>query len=759
MFSAYVLGSCLTESLHPRAAAALVCYVSLAGITLFALIRISLFCIGLLMGLSLVAQEERAIAREWNEVYLTAIRHDFARPVVHARNLYHASAAMYDAWVLVNRQGIPALTPVPTDLPRYAHPRAATEEAISYAAYRILLNRYFRAPGIDTIRQAALRLLTAHGYDPEVTSLDYQSGSPAALGNYIAASIIAYGMEDGANEALDYVNDGYPDPVNPPLFLDQPFSILMLLDPNRWQQLGFPGTVVDQSGNPIGNIPNFLGASWGRVTPFALPDEVKSVPTETDSIYGDSPVYHDPGPPPHYDLSDTAQLNFYRWNFETVLKWSSHLDPTDGVLWNISPRTRGNLPENLPVTPAEYRAFYKQHAGGQPGKGRAVNPVTGQPYPDNIVPRGDYTRVLAEFWADGPKSETPPGHWFTILNKVMDHPLFRRNLWGQGAELDPLEYEVKAYLTLGGAMHDAAITAWSIKGKYDYVRPITAIRFLASQGQASEPGKQHYTPGGIRLDPGYIELVGSAGEVVNSTILMTVKARAWIGNSFIDDPDLEVAGVDWINPSIWEPYQRPNFVTPNFAGYISGHSTFSSAAADVLEALTGTPYFPGGVGEFIAKKNEFLVFEEGPSVDVVLQWATYQDAAAETSLSRIWGGIHPPADDIPGRRIGRLVASEAYEKAARLFREVFTDVDDLPAPLVAYSVYPNPVRAGQGVELYVASPLPRNTGVEVYNVLGQLAGSARLNDSHAQISTTGFVPGIYFLHVAGERLVGRFRVR
>jgi len=74
----------------------------------------------------------------------------------------------------------------------------------------------------------------------------------------------------------------------------------------------------------------------------------------------------------------------------------------------------------------------------------------------------------------------------------------------------------------------------------------------------------------------------------------------------------------------------------------SGHSTFSRAAAEVLTLLTGDAYFPGGLGEFTARKNEFLVFEEGPSVDITLQWATYRDASDQSSLSRIWGGIHPP---------------------------------------------------------------------------------------------------------------------
>ena len=39
-----------------------------------------------------------------------------------------------------------------------------------------------------------------------------------------------------------------------------------------------------------------------------------------------------------------------------------------------------------------------------------------------MVLRGDYTRVLAEYWADGPDSETPPGHWFALLNYVSDQP-------------------------------------------------------------------------------------------------------------------------------------------------------------------------------------------------------------------------------------------------------------------------------------------------------------------------------------------------
>jgi len=88
----------------------------------------------------------------------------------------------------------------------------------------------------------------------------------------------------------------------------------------------------------------------------------------------------------------------------------------------------------------------------------------------------------------------------------------------------------------------------------------------------------------------------------------------------------------------------------------------------MLTFITGDKFFPGGTGTFFAEQNNFLVFEEGPSRDSYLQWATYGDASDECSLSRIYGGIHPPADDLPGRRIGRLIALRAWEK---LTTEVF----------------------------------------------------------------------------------------
>ena len=117
----------------------------------------------------------------------------------------------------------------------------------------------------------------------------------------------------------------------------------------------------------------------------------------------------------------------------------------------------------------------------------------------------------------------------------------------------------------------------------------------------------------------------------------------------------------------WVPYQKSTFVTPAFPGFTSGHSTFSRAAAEVLTRVTGSPYFPGGLGTFAARRNEYLTFELGPSEDVVMQWATYYDAADEAGLSRLFGGIHPRADDLNGRITGSQVGIQAFEKAVTYF--------------------------------------------------------------------------------------------
>ncbi len=618
------------------------------------------------------ASDHHSVARKWNDALLEAIRDDFARPTVHARNLFHTSVALYDAWAAYDEIAEPFLlgqtrgsffcafdgVESPSDI------KAAREEAMSFSSYRLLTHRFGISPGMVTSKARFDSLFSALGYDNTIITVDYTSGSPAALGNYIGQCLIEFGLQDGANEEGDYENLVY-SPVNPPL-VPMLSGNPDLVDPNRWQPLTLR-IFIDQSGNVRpGNTPEFQSPEWGTVTPFALRESDLSIYQRDGSEYW---VYHDPGPPPYLDATQASGISDdYKWGFLLVSIWGAQLDPADGVMWDISPATIGNVPD-FPGTIGDYREFYDLLNGGDASSGHDVNPHTGQPYAPQLVPRADYTRVLAEFWADGPDSETPPGHWFTILNYVNDHPLVEKRFRGSGPLITDLEWDVKGYLALGGAVHDAAVTAWGIKGWYDYIRPISAIRVMADKGQSTNPELPGYSPEGIPLETGYVEMVQEgdplAGE--NNEHLQKIKLYTWRGPEGISDPDTDVSGVGWILAEDWWPYQRPSFVTPPFAGYISGHSTFSRAAAEVLTLLTGDPYFPGGLSEFQAPMEEFLVFEDGPSVDVTLQWATYRDASDQTSLSRIWGGIHPPADDIPGRMIGQRIGIAAFQYAERFF--------------------------------------------------------------------------------------------
>ncbi|MDX5585993.1 MAG: T9SS type A sorting domain-containing protein [Aureibaculum sp.] len=701
-----------------------------------------------LMLLPIITKAQHSVARDWNEVLLEAIRKDFARPTVHARNLFHSSLIMYDSWALFDEQAETVFlgetfadynatfsgisVPVDTD--------AAIQEVMSYAMFRLLNHRFVNSPGVTDSMESFLDLFTLKGYDSNFTSTDYSSGSYAALGNYLASEIINFGLQDGSNEQNDYGNEYYA-PVNDPLVLDI-YTDTNDINPDHWQPLAFD-VFVDQSGNlfPF-NTPDFLSPEWGQVTPFCLLQEDLDIYNNGFNAY----VYNDPGAPVYIQNSNEDGINDpYKWHFALVASWSSHLDPNDPTMIDISPKAVGNADLlGFQDTFDGYKTFYDFTDGGDSGTGHVINPYTNQPYEEQLVKRADYARVLAEFWADGPDSETPPGHWFTILNYVSDHPLIEKKIRGQGDLVSDLEWDVKSYLALGGAMHDCAVDTWGIKGYYDYVRPISAIRYMAGKGQSSDASLLNYDPHGIPLIDGLIELieVGDPLAGANDINVGQVKIYAWKGPDFIVDPSTDVAGVDWILGTHWWPYQRGTFVTPPFAGYVSGHSTFSRAAAEVLTLLTGDEFFPGGMGTFDVAQNEFLVFEQGPTENMTLQWATYRDASDQTSLSRIWGGIHPPIDDIRGRIIGEKIGVEAFNLAMNYFNDTsFADNDSI-------ILYPIPFQDNISLnQNYIG-----NLTFELYGLDGKRIynESVSQNSSEVNIELPYLSTGIYVAKVINE---------
>jgi hypothetical protein len=229
------------------------------------------------------------------------------------------------------------------------------------------------------------------------------------------------------------------------------------------------------------------------------------------------------------------------------------------------------------------------------------------------------------------------------------------------------------YFTLNAAMHDAAIAAWGAKRFYDYIRPISSIRYLGQTDQLPEI-------------PGLIEKITVASSAPGERHHYLVNAGATIGETAIhvwggepEDPETEYTGRRWILAADWLPYQRDTFVTPAFAGYVSGHSAFSRAGAEVLTYMTGSEYFPGGLASHTAPAGS-LEFELGPSEAITLQWARYYDAADEAGLSRLYGGIHVPADDGPGRIMGSMAGQEAIALARQYIEGSilsYVDVQDV----------------------------------------------------------------------------------
>jgi hypothetical protein len=577
------------------------------------------------------ADRSHSVARLWDEALLDAIRRDFPAPTVHARNLYHVSAAMWDAWAAYDpvADGVFVDTLVTLDDP--AAVQAAREETISYAAYRILSHRYRRANGARESLREFDRLMASLCYP--VGRASTRGTSPAALGNRIAERIIRSTIKDGSLERKGY-RSGYV-PVNEPLIVELPGTVMN--DPNHWQPLALEVSFT-QNGQPLPVGPQqAVTTHWGNVTAFALP------PSAAPGL----PI--DPGTPPL--LGDPVGDREYKEGALSVIRYSAMLDPRDGQLVDISPGVLGGNP-----------------LGTNDGTGHPLNPVTGQPYAPEVLPRADFARVLAEFWADGPNSETPPGHWNTIANAVTDAPGFERRLGGQGEVLDPLEWDVKLYLALNGAVHDAGVAAWGCKGHYDTVRPISMIRYMGGLGQSSDPAGPSYHPQGLPLEDDLVEVIteesaapGQRHEQLAEHI-GEIAIRAWAGNP--EDPETGLGGVEWIRAVEWVPYQLPTFVTPAFPAYVSGHSSFSRAAAEVLAAMTGSEYFPGGLGRWTIPAGD-LEFESGPSQDVQLQWATYYDAADQAGLSRLYGGIHIAADDLRGRVMGSECGKDAWAMATR----------------------------------------------------------------------------------------------
>ena len=212
-------------------------------------------------------------------------------------------------------------------------------------------------------------------------------------------------------------------------------------------------------------------------------------------------------------------------------------------------------------------------------------------------------KLSVEYWADGPSSELPPGHWGLLAQHISKR------------DFNSIDKDVKMFFAMHNASFDAGIVAWHLKRKYVGVRPITAVRYFRQ-------GTQVFAWGGPNQP-----------------------------NKMIDGGK-------------WTPYNPGSNLTPSFPGFISGHSTFSAASATVLRAFTGTDnlafstVIPAGFGRVEANV---------PAVATTLSYATLSAAVADAGLSRLYAGIHFSDDNTIGQDLGNRVGAQAWEKAQFLF--------------------------------------------------------------------------------------------
>jgi hypothetical protein len=414
-----------------------------------------------------VPNPDYSIARNWNERALEGIRMDTPHPPVQARNLFSFSVCMYDAWAAYDTNAVGLVYHAKHTAADVA---AARREAISYAVYRMMLERhaFSRTATNQAIRNP--EFMTLIGYDPDNVSRD--TNTHAGIGNTIYDAVSEWFINDGSRQTagtpypLANPPRGYPDaPTNAGgyNFVNFPAVVALpgttdgtnqIVDVNRWQRL-VVANAIDQNGFPFPPLQPYVGAQWLTVRPYQLARIDPSLP------------WIDPGPPPFFGTATHAQ---FIKEVVAVLQASRMLTTADDEMIDISPGAIGN-------NSLEYEGDFGTNSFKiYDGRGYPTNPATGQPYAPNLVKRGDFARVLSEFWADGPSSETPPGHWNKVANDDSDHPLMVKRIGGTGPVVDRLEWDVKMYFAVNAATHEAACACWAIKRYYHAWRPLSAIR-------------------------------------------------------------------------------------------------------------------------------------------------------------------------------------------------------------------------------------------------------------------------------------------
>ena len=121
--------------------------------------------------------------------------------------------------------------------------------------------------------------------------------------------------------------------------------------------------------------------------------------------------------------------------------------------------------------------------------------------------------------------------------------------------------------------------------------------------------------------------------------------------------------------STWLPY----IGTPPFPEYCSGHSSQSGAMAEVMTNLFGDHYV-------------FTDSTHGANFGGPRIFNSFEEAAAEAAISRLYGGIHYEFGNNAGLVLGQIVGNNVNA----LFEELNVATEDVSAVHSDLTVYPNP---------------------------------------------------------------------
>jgi hypothetical protein len=207
----------------------------------------------------LVPVGEKNLAYQWGKISLECTANDTEnfkpRPTITSRILALTWTAVFDAWSRYDDHAIPLYLTSTERRPASERTTKNKEVAISYAAYRTLLEYYFS----DSVMLR--KKMTDFGFDPDNDSMD--PTSPEGIGNLAARAVIEARLDDGSNQrgmmasakAERYADYTKYVPVN---------NADELTDLARWQ----PKYFSDGNGGKF--APACLTPHWWKVEPLAL---------------------------------------------------------------------------------------------------------------------------------------------------------------------------------------------------------------------------------------------------------------------------------------------------------------------------------------------------------------------------------------------------------------------------------------------------------------------------------------------------------